>query len=85
MTLLLSEVVTNAILHARSEIEVHVVNHGPVLRVEVRDHGAGAPVVRRQAHDATSGRGLAIVEQVATAWGVTQLPDGKMVWFEIAG
>ncbi|HVF18720.1 MAG TPA: ATP-binding protein [Mycobacteriales bacterium] len=84
VTLLVSEVVTNAILHARSDIDLHVISRGRVLRVEVRDHERGEPVLRRHAADSTSGRGLAILELVASAWGVTQLADGKMVWFEVA-
>jgi len=84
VSLLVSEVVTNAILHARSDIELNLVNHGARLRIEVRDGTGGEPAVRRFRDDAASGRGLAIVERLATAWGVTHLTDGKLVWFEIA-
>ncbi len=82
--LLVSEVVTNAILHARSDIEIRVAAHGHVLRFEVTDHGDGDPVRRDYSDEATSGRGLAIVEQVASAWGVTRVAGGKLVWFEVA-
>ena len=82
--LLVSEVVTNAILHARSDIEVHVASRGTVMRIEVTDHGDGDPVMRSYSEDASSGRGLAIVEQVASAWGVTKVAGGKRVWFEVA-
>lgn len=83
-TLLVSEVVTNSILHARSDIELRVAQHGQGLRVEVRDSSQHQPTVRAIDEDASSGRGLAIVEMLATAWGVTHLPDGKVVWFEVA-
>jgi anti-sigma regulatory factor (Ser/Thr protein kinase) len=84
VVLLVSEVVTNAILHARSDIEVRVGDRGAMMRVEVIDHSDGEPVLRSYAEDSSSGRGLAIVEQVASAWGVTKIAGGKLVWFEVA-
>lgn len=84
VVLLVSEVVTNAILHARSDIEIRVGDRGAMIRVEVTDQGEGDPVRRAFGEDATSGRGLAILEQVASAWGVTRTAGGKLVWFEVA-
>ena len=84
VTLLVSEVVTNAILHARSDIELHISGPGPALRVEVWDSSPAEPTMRRQDKDATSGRGLAIVDVLASAWGVTHRAGGKLVWFEVA-
>ena len=85
--LLTSELVTNAILHSATEgdIEVAVDLRGPVVRVEVSDTSSDPPRVRRLDLTATSGRGLALVAALATAWGVERIPnDGKRVWFEVA-
>jgi anti-sigma regulatory factor (Ser/Thr protein kinase) len=81
--LLASEVVTNAVLHARTDIElvVRLTRHG--VRVEVHDRSTAAPVPRRYDDDAMTGRGLALVAQLATRWGVESNGEGKSVWFEL--
>jgi anti-sigma regulatory factor (Ser/Thr protein kinase) len=81
-----SEVVTNAILHGEGPVAVTVGHEGGVVRVEVTDAGASVPLPR-QGHDDEDdgGRGLWIVDCLATRWGV--LPrgpgPGKTVWFEL--
>ena len=56
-----------------------------VVRVEVVDDSPVVPIRRSIEADAVSGRGMAIVESLASNWGVTDLsPDGKTVWFEVA-
>ena len=82
--LLVSELVTNAVLHARTEVALVVSLAHDVLRVEVRDAGAGEPAVRHYHLDATTGRGLALVASLATRWGVDDAEPGKSVWFELA-
>jgi CheY-like chemotaxis protein/anti-sigma regulatory factor (Ser/Thr protein kinase) len=82
--LLTSELVSNAVLHARTAVELRVrqIAHG--LRVEVIDSGGGALVMRAATEEDTSGRGLFFVETLATAWGTaTVQPHGKRVWFEL--
>ena len=81
--LLVSEVVTNAVRHAASEGEIQLHVHEHVLRVEVTDAVGGRPQPRHPAPEDPSGRGLAIVESVASRWGVEPLPVGKTVWFEL--
>ena len=82
--LLVSEVVTNAVVHGRSEAEVSVRLLPDRVRVEVVDRGP-TPVRRRDADDeATSGRGTALVEALSSAWGIEDVAVGKMVWFEVA-
>jgi anti-sigma regulatory factor (Ser/Thr protein kinase) len=83
--LLTSELVTNAIVHARSGPQL-VVEVGPeVVRVAVRDLSPHAPVRRLGRLDDLSGRGVVIVERLASAWGVEQDGGGgKQVWFEVA-
>ena len=81
--LLTSELVTNAILHAHSEIELSVSMMPDAIRIDVLDHSSQMPTPRTAAEDDTSGRGLGLVEALATAWGVDERPGGKSVWFEL--
>jgi anti-sigma regulatory factor (Ser/Thr protein kinase) len=87
--LLVSEVVTNAILHSASgdpdgSLEVGYALDDHEVYVEVVDAGAaGAP--RRQAEylEGVSGRGLALVEALASGWGVQDHQAGRIVWFRL--
>jgi hypothetical protein len=54
-----------------------------VLRVEVHDGNSRHPTPSPAPADATSGRGLHLVESLAERWGVEGTPDGKVVWFEL--
>ena len=84
VTLLVSEVVTNAIVHAGTEVEVSVELTEDAVRIEVTDKEADlTPMPRDATDDETSGRGLALVEAMASAWGVETRPGGKVVWFEV--
>jgi anti-sigma regulatory factor (Ser/Thr protein kinase) len=83
--LLTSEVVTNALLHASSaeELIIHLGAHR--VRVEVSDSSPEPPVKRRIDVAAASGRGLTIVDRMASKWGVDHnRQGGKRVWFEVA-
>jgi DNA-binding NarL/FixJ family response regulator len=82
--LLVSELVTNAVLHARSEAEVAVQLRDDTVRVEVRDRSPQRPVLRSAADYDTSGRGMALVAAMASHWGVDEHGPGKSVWFEVA-
>lgn len=84
--LLLSEVVTNALLHAGSEVEVCVIGGSDGVRVEVVDKSRALPAQRHWAGDASTGRGLALVDALATGWGVDHSTEGgKVVWFTVGG
>jgi DNA-binding NarL/FixJ family response regulator len=84
VTLLVSELVTNAVLHAGSEVEVLVRLTATAARVEVTDASAQAVAPRDAASDEDSGRGLALVGNLARRWGVREAPGGgKTVWFEV--
>lgn len=79
----LTELATNAVIHARTEFVVAIVWDRDVLRVDVHDGSVKPPVQRRYAPDAATGRGLALVERLCRSWGVDQQAEGKTVWCEI--
>ena len=84
VTLLVSELVTNAVVHAGSEVDVMVQLTATAARVEVTDASANAVAPRDAATDEDSGRGLALVGSLARRWGVRPAPGGgKTVWFEV--
>ncbi len=77
------ELVTNAIIHVSSDIDVVVRRAGDNIRVEVHDDSPRPPLRRVHAMDADSGRGLRVVEALCARWGVDAKPAGKAVWFEV--
>lgn len=81
--LLTSELVTNVVLHARTEFELRVAVRPDRLRVEVCDMIPAPPTIRVAAPDDFSGRGLGLLAALAGRWGVDTGPDGKSVWFEL--
>ncbi|MFD5733169.1 ATP-binding protein [Streptomyces sioyaensis] len=83
-TLLTSELVTNALVHAEGGAVV-TARVGDRLRVEVRDFVPGRPEPRAPTTDGTSGRGLMLVRSLADAWGIRPESLGKSVWFELGG
>lgn len=82
--LVVSELATNAVLHAGTPFEVGVTVGDGVVRIEVHDGVARRPARRYFSDEATSGRGLRLVEQLCDAWGVDVHPGGKSVWAEIS-
>jgi anti-sigma regulatory factor (Ser/Thr protein kinase) len=81
--LLVSELVTNALVHARSDVRLDVGHHRARLRVSVEDHSTRQPSQREQSTLSVHGRGLQLVDALAVDWGVTQTRRGKSVWFEL--
>jgi DNA-binding NarL/FixJ family response regulator len=82
--LLVTEVVTNAVVHARSEADVVVRLLPHAVRVEVHDGDDSFPVRRAAGHDQPGGRGLDLIEQMSRSWGIDMLDVGKRIWFEVA-
>jgi PAS domain S-box-containing protein len=78
-----SEALTNALLHAGTDVELRCLVDGDWLRVDVRDGSTVLPGLRDYGEEAMTGRGLALVETVADRWGVDADEDGKTVWFEL--
>lgn len=82
--LLVSELVTNAVMHGVSPFELRAQQTRSGLRVEVHDNNALAtPVLRGAGVLAESGRGLQLVDTLADRWGWSEDGAGKVVWFEI--
>jgi anti-sigma regulatory factor (Ser/Thr protein kinase) len=84
--LVLSELVTNAVLHATEPIMVLVTRQDDALRIEVSDGDTRmSDIAPRPARDPrrAGGRGLQIVNSLARDWGVTRRADGKTVWAEV--
>jgi anti-sigma regulatory factor (Ser/Thr protein kinase) len=84
VTQIVSELATNAVIHARTDFAVTITASGPGVRIEVRDQSPKPPLPRHYDTEATTGRGLRLVAQMSRAWGVEQHSDGKTVWAEIA-
>lgn len=82
--LVVSELVTNAVRHARTPLTVRLIRSSPALRIEIEDSSAILPAVLDLTDDGEGGRGLQIVEALTTAWGVEASETGKRIWFEIA-
>ncbi|MEU0331813.1 ATP-binding protein [Streptomyces sp. NPDC006193] len=85
--LIVSELVTNAVRHARRDsIRVVVERLGAArVRVAVVDFSKAPPVRKVSGLDDEHGRGLALVTELAEDWGSEPLPWGKRVWAELHG
>lgn len=85
VSLVVSELATNAVLHARTAFRVRLRISRRVARIEVEDSAGGRPVMRHFSSQATSGRGLRLVDGLSRSWGVTSGKGGrgKVVWAEI--
>lgn len=82
--LLASELVTNAIMHETGEsITLGIRCLRGRLRVDVYDTARSFPVVTAAAVDAETGRGLSLVDTLATEWGFYRTPAGKAVYFTL--
>ncbi|RKS71850.1 anti-sigma regulatory factor (Ser/Thr protein kinase) [Actinomadura pelletieri DSM 43383] len=83
--LLLSETLTNAIVHGTGAfVEVDVFVDALNVRIEVTDEGGSTLPHHRDDPDGESGRGLPILGALAKSWGFVHLDDGRLrVWFEL--
>jgi anti-sigma regulatory factor (Ser/Thr protein kinase) len=79
----LTELATNAALHARSAYTVHLRLEPGALLVEVTDSSPVLPQQRHYGTGATTGRGIALVEALSETWGVESSPTGKTVWCRV--
>jgi anti-sigma regulatory factor (Ser/Thr protein kinase) len=83
--LLTSELLTNSVLYARTDIILTLSRHEDGVEIVVRDGSRSAPRRRRHPPDATTGRGLELLERLASSWEVSLDDDGKSVRFVVDG
>lgn len=83
--LVVSELVTNALLHAGSPVTLRVTTERDSVRIEVGDGSRRAPLRALARPEAMTGRGLSLVAALSREWGVEPSPGGgKVVWCELA-
>lgn len=81
--LLVSELASNVVRHARTDFSVEVIWSQANVRVVVEDGSAVEIAVKDLERGADSGRGLRIVESLSARWGTARTSSGKQVWFEL--
>jgi anti-sigma regulatory factor (Ser/Thr protein kinase) len=83
LAFLVSELATNAVLHARTQFVVSVEWRDDKVRVSVADMNVDPPLRKMFDPTAPTGRGLALVEAMASRWGFNLSDTGKTVWLEL--
>ena len=83
--LLITELVANAVRHAGSPPVMRIDVDSGTIRVAVYDTSDSAPSVRHSGPEDEGGRGLLLVESLASSWGWTRTTDGKSIWFTLDG
>lgn len=85
VVLLVSELVTNAVLHAVSASVLRLSDGGGTLRVELHDQSSQPAAIptASQNGNRTGGRGVFLVDRLADRWGSEEDEHGKTVWFEL--
>jgi len=82
--LLTSELVTNSVLHARTDVVVTVTREPDGARVAVTDGSPLPPALRHHSSTATTGRGIRLLDQLADSWHAEPSGAGKTVWFSLS-
>ncbi|MFF4531235.1 ATP-binding protein [Streptomyces sp. NPDC001407] len=83
--LLVTELVTNGVVHTKSPVTVDLSCRSGVLRVDVHDTSPEVPALVSAGRDDESGRGLTLIDSCARSWGVRPAAQGsgKAVWFTL--
>jgi anti-sigma regulatory factor (Ser/Thr protein kinase) len=84
LVLIGSELVTNAVLHARTELTLTIEPRGDRVRISVKDRSQAPATLRHYPTDALTGRGLGVMAALSDRWGISAAADGKVVWAELA-
>jgi two-component sensor histidine kinase len=84
-TLVVSELVTNAMQHAPGvdSYELEITRRSAGVRVSIADGSSVRPLVKQLSHDAPRGRGMAIVAALSSRWGADDHHGGKRVWVDL--
>lgn len=83
VALIVSELASNAVRHARSPFAVHVTVEGPSVRIGVRDASNEGPRLVPASGMSETGRGVATIAALSERWGTEEHPVGKTVWAEL--
>lgn len=83
-TLLVSEVVTNAVVHARSASVLSLAQVPGAIHVSVIDQGEGNAHRATRNNAIAGGHGLALVDTLSRQWGSRRVDAGHEVWFDLA-
>jgi anti-sigma regulatory factor (Ser/Thr protein kinase) len=84
LVLVVSEVVTNAVIHGAPPGTLGIFLSDALVRIEVSDSTSAAPVQGVAHHESHRGRGVALMDSLSDRWGVVVGPgEGKIVWFEV--
>lgn len=83
VALLTSELVTNAVLHAGTEVDLSLRHGGDVIQIAVADRSSSPPVIKDPPAEAAGGRGMVLLDAMAATWSVVPTEAGKVVWFEV--
>lgn len=78
-----SELVTNSVLHAGTPSTVVVSVDARCVRIEVHDADPTLPAMRSPTPETVTGRGLVLVDALTDRWGCDPEGGGKVVWFEL--
>ncbi len=82
-TLLTSELIANAVRHAPPPLCLEIAVDATKIRIEVHDSDPMPPVLTRPDFTSRGGRGVWLVDTIASRWGYRPEPPGKVVWFEM--
>ncbi len=80
--LVVSELVTNALVHGRSDVMLRLLKTDDRLRIEVFDDNTRLPAMVAPDPQSLSGRGLFLIAALVSTWGTERTPNGKVVWAE---
>ena len=82
--LLTSELVTNAVVHAGTSVQLDIGISVSTVRISVEDNSAAIPQQQAPTSSkAVIGKGLEIVDRASSSWGWERIDEGKRVWFEL--
>ncbi len=81
--LLVTELISNVVRHAKTTLTLLLVYDGALLRVGVSDHDRQVPVLAKSSSKTHHGWGLQLISALASDWGTRTSPEGKTVWFDL--
>jgi len=82
--LIVSELATNAVKHSRTPVTVWLARRLDRIVLSVQDGSSGHSQLGRPIETDEQGHGMVVVDVLAQRWGEREVPEGKMIWAEIA-